>query len=185
MKQHIRFFAIGLLTSALLAFGFYLVIDETEVQLENAPLDELIGQVESEGYRVITEDEFIDYSFYKEEKLQQEANGDKKKDNKKDKKKDDEKDDTDKKKSDKESDKEKDDEKDEVKKVTITVSQGDVSQDIAKKLVDNDIIEDAFEFVQYLEDNNYSPYIQLGSFEITSDMDFKDIAETITTYPGN
>ncbi len=85
---------------------------------------------------------------------------------------------------DEESDEE-DETKDEVKKISFRVQEGFVSKDIADILEDNDIIDDSAEFVEYLEDNDYSPYLQLGTFEVTSDMNYKEIAETITTYPGD
>lgn len=183
MKQQVRFFAIGLLTATLLIFAIYFMTDETDAHLENVPVEEMIEKVESEGYRVITEDEFISYSFYLEEKNQEEAENeeeakdDKDKNNKKERNNKNEE-------EDEESDEE-DETKDEVKKISFRVQEGFVSKDIADILEDNDIIDDSAEFVEYLEDNDYSPYLQLGTFEVTSDMNYKEIAETITTYPGD
>lgn len=187
MKLQIRFFAIGLLTAAILLFAFYFIIDETEATLDNVPVEEMIEKVEENGYRVITEDEFISYSFYLEEKHQKESkeeNSDKKSNDKNSKDKKD-KDKNEKKDNDKNKTDDKDEKKDEVKKVSFTVKEGFVSNDIADILVENGIIDDSAKFVKYLEDNNYSPYIQLGTFEVTSDMSYKELAETITTYPGN
>lgn len=176
MRQQIRFFALGLLTAALLIYAFYVLSDETNVQVENIPTDTLVSQLESDGYRVITEEEFIDYSFYQEEKKNNDHG-----------KNTDKEDDKEVNEMEEQVEEENNDEEEveEVTSITLSVTQGDVSQDIAEVLKDEGMIEDEFEFVQYLEDNDYSPYIQLGTFEVTSDMDLKEIAETITTYPTN
>ncbi len=199
MKQPIRFFSIGLLSSAIIMLGFYFFDDSSTETIENIPVDELITKVEEDGYRVITEDEFISYSLYTEqekkeqtsEKVDQKQEGKDKKDKEKDKKeqaakdKKDEKDKDDKKDTNKDKKDESADDKDKVIKAKFTTKSGVVSQDIADILVEKKIIEDRQKFVDYLEDNDYSPYIQLGTFEVNSDMTFKELAETVTTYPGD
>lgn len=181
MKEPIRFFAIGLLTSAVLMLGVHFFSDSNQEVMDNVPIEEMIAKVEEDGYRVITDDEFISYSLYTEEAEHTEVKSDDDK-KKKDSEKSDEKSDDNKDKKDKKDKKEK---KDKVKKVTFTTEEGVVSQDIADTLIENDIIDDRQKFIDYLEDNDYSPYIQLGTFEVTSDMNFKELAEVVTTYPGD
>ncbi len=197
MKQPIRFFSIGLLSSAIIMLGFYFFDDSSTETIENIPVDELITKVEEDGYRVITEDEFISYSLYTEQEKKEQTSekvdqeGKDKKDKEKDKKeqaakdKKDEKDKDDKKDTNKDKKDESADDKDKVIKAKFTTKSGVVSQDIADILVEKKIIEDRQKFVDYLEDNDYSPYIQLGTFEVNSDMTFKELAETVTTYPGD
>jgi len=62
MKQPIRFFAIGLFTAAILMFGYFSLFDQSTA-VENAPVEDLISQIEDEGYRVIMEEEFITFSL--------------------------------------------------------------------------------------------------------------------------
>ncbi len=81
----------------------------------------------------------------------------------------------------------KEDKTDKVTKTKFTIKKGDVTQDIADTLVDKKILSkgERDKFIKYLEDNDYSPYIQLGTFEVTSEMSIKELAETVTTYPGD
>jgi|SRR5690625_54869 len=189
MKQPIRFFSMGLLSASLLLLVFYFFFDSTTDQVSNIPVEEMITNVEQEGYRVITEDEFISYSLFIEEQNQSETKttkdetkDEKEKDTNKDKPNDNNESNDNNDKSDKDKDKE---EKEEVEKLTFTIEAGVVTPDIADILIENDIIEDRQKFIDFLEDNDYSSYIQLGTFEVTSDMSSKEIAEIITTYPGN
>src|SRR5690625_3527888 len=192
MKQSVRFFAIGLFTASVLTLGFYLFVGSTDAKNEEWSTEELIAQVEEAGYRVITDEEFISYSLYVDEKNEQakyEEVKDKKKNddkNKKDNEKNDKnkKNDKDKDKQDKDKKKKKKD-NDEVKKLKFTIKDGDVPSDIADVLVENKIIKDRQKFIDYIEDNDYSSKIQLGKFEVTSEMSIKEIAKTITTYPGD
>jgi|SRR5699024_5793148 len=191
MKQSIRFFSIGLLTASLLMLGLYLFDDSAEESIETIPVDDMIVKVEEEGYRVITDDEFISYSLYAEEAKDEEAEQadetsdkkttkktkDKKSDNSDKKEKNKKKSTKDKKKKDKKK-KEKD------KKVKFTIKEGYVTSDIADLLIEKKVIDDRQKFIDYMEDNDYSPSIQLGTFEVKSDASLKDLAETITTYPG-
>lgn len=182
MKRSIRFFAIGLLTSSVLLFGYYFFFDKAD-ELESIPADKLISKIETDGYRVITEEEFITYSLMKESADEEEASNEPTdKDNNKqteDKKSNDKKDSTNKKDEDEEKD------KDKVKKITFTTKEGVVSQDIADILIENKVIDDRQKFLDYLDDNDYSGYIQVGKFEVTTDMTYKELAKVVTTYPGN
>lgn len=207
MKQSVRFFAIGLMTSAILIFGYFAIFDKSAA-VEKIPVEELIAQIEEDDYRVISEEDFIRFSLMDKDEV--EANAKEKKD---EKKKSDKKDDTSKsvddksskdnakKEQDKKSDKDKDADKakdksdkdkkkdkkdsDKPKKVTFTTKPGVVTEDIAEILYDKKVIDDKRKFEDFLEDNGHSAYIQIGKFEVTTDMSFKEIAEVITTYPGS
>lgn len=179
MKQSVRFFAIGLFTASVLTLGFYLFSDSSNAANEDMTTDELIAKVEEAGYRVITDEEFISYSLYIDEKNEQAKSEEVKKD---DEKADKKKEDKDKKDSKKKKDKKK---KDDVKKAKITIKSGDVLADIAEQLADKKIIKNKQKFIDYLEDSDYSSKIQLGTFEVNSDMSMKEIAKTLTTYPGD
>src|SRR5690625_7852106 len=121
--------------------------------------------IEKEGYRVISESEYISLATAKNElnalekeveKENDKAADDKNKDNDKKSNKDKtkEKKDNDKKK---ETGKKKDDKKkNEVKTYTLVVEENMVPSMISQKLEENKIIKDAAKFNKYMEDNNRS-----------------------------
>lgn len=191
MKQSMRFFAIGLLTASLILLGFYFMLNGSQASSKNIPLEEMIEQIESSGHRVITEKEFIAYTLSNENESEKKDADEKKDDKTSDKKEEEQKEkdkkdkDKDKKDTDKKDKKKDDEKKDKVVKAKFTTKDGVVTQDIADILIDKKIIDDRQKFLDYLDDNNYSPYIQIGTFEVDSDMSMKEIAEIITTYPGN
>lgn len=188
MKYPIRYFSIGLFSaSIILLIGFYLFQPKSTLS-EIETVDEMIGQIEKEGYRVISESEYISLATAKNElnHLQDDEDtaNDKDKDEKEEKSDDQKQDDKDKESSkgdEKEkNEKEKDEKKDDVKKYTLVVEENMVPSTISEKLAENKIIKDAADFNKYMEDNNYSPYLQIGEFKLTSDMSNKEIAQTIT-----
>src|SRR5699024_12554084 len=69
----------------------------------------------------------------------------------------------------------------------LKVDENTYTPDIADKLIDKKIIDkdEGDKFIEYIEDNDYSDYIQLGTFKVDSEMSMKDLAETFTTYPGD
>jgi len=190
MKIPIRYFSIGLLTASIIILIFFLINDEPLQDTDALSVEELADAIESKGFRVINEDDFISYSLYLDEenakKLEEEEKQKKKEKKNNEKDKDVDKDDDNKKQDNKKEDAdEADKDRKETKTVTISVEQGFVSQDIAQVLKAENIIDNEAEFVKYMEDNGYSPYIQIGKFKVKSDMDLKQLAETLTTYPGN
>ena len=54
------------------------------------------------------------------------------------------------------------------------------SSDIADLLESNQVIEDASSLIEYLQENDLSQTIQLGSYEVTSTMSIEEIAQMIT-----
>jgi len=199
MKQSLRFFAIGLLTASVLLFGYYFFLDDSTQSNDELTVDELVSALEDEGYRAIPESDYVAFSFFKEEEMksdeedgkeekpkknekEKDNNEDKNKD-KKDKKKEDKKDKNENVNDDKNADNNNND--DDVIKHTFTTGEGVVSQEIADILIEEKIIDDRKKFLDYLDDNDYSSKIQIGKFTVSSDMSMKEIAEVITTYPGN
>src|SRR5699024_2689282 len=160
MKQPMRFFAIGLFTAAILMFGYLSLFDQNTA-IEKAPVEDVIAYVEEEGYRVITEEEFITFSLLDldeaevkdkqvDEKTKDEKQATNKKDEnpseKEDKKDEPKKDDEKKASSDKKDDSKKDSKKKKSKKVTITTGEGVVSEDIADMLYEKNVIKDKQKF---------------------------------------
>lgn len=66
-----------------------------------------------------------------------------------------------------------------VETVTITVGDGQPSSVATTQLENHGVIEDAFEFDQYLEDNDYARKIRPGNYEVTTNMDFEQIVNVL------
>src|SRR5699024_790625 len=173
MKQSLRFFSLGLLVSALLLLGYSLFFEDSAKKAELS-VDDMIESLGDEGYRVVSEDEFITYTLEKDqaqnssEEEDSSTKSDKKdsekKANKKDKEKDKDNGNADKNKNDKKDNNKKSkdkDDKDDVVKATVKTKSSIVSQEIADDLVDKKIIKkkERDKFANYLEDNDYSGYI--------------------------
>lgn len=193
MKQSIRFFAFGLITASILLFGTYFLSNTS--QTVDMSKDDMIEALEEYGYRTISETDYVAFSFFKEQEMQNDDEAEKDKPKKDDKEKDKDKQEDGEASKDEDDEKENDDEVDsndnsdnedeDVITHTFTTTDGVVSQNIADILVEEKIIDDRREFLDYLDDNGYSARIQLGKFTVSSDMSYKEIAEIITTYPGS
>lgn len=192
MKYTVRSFSIGLLTTALIMLAVYYFLGDAAKNQANLETDEMISHIEQEGYRVLTEKEYISYSVAnanqneteseeqtsKEEAPEEETasakDTDKKADKKKEKKNTEEKE-----KAEKGKDKkEKADNK--PKSVTINIASGMASSQISSLLQENKLIDNAKEFTAYLEDNDYSLRVQLGKHTLKQGMSFYEIAEALT-----
>lgn len=68
-----------------------------------------------------------------------------------------------------------------VEKCELTVTRTTSSNDVAYALANAGIIDDAEEFNDFLCNNGYDRKIQNGTYTITSDMSYEDIAKIITT----
>lgn len=62
---------------------------------------------------------------------------------------------------------------------TVTITEGEPSSVATLQLEGEGIIEDRFEFDSFLEDNEYAPLVRPGSYDITSEMSFEDIAQKL------
>src|SRR5699024_8402683 len=137
-------------------------------------LDEMIEIMKHEGYRVVTEDEYITLSLAKnKEKEEQKKKEEKEKERNEQKDKDKEKE--------KEEDSDKNEEEEEsIEKYTLHIKDGMPSSEIGDLLEENNIIDDGSKFNKFLTDEGYDVGVQLGKFKVTSDMNFEDIAKAIT-----
>lgn len=62
----------------------------------------------------------------------------------------------------------------------FTITAGEWSGEVSRKLEDLEIISDAAAFDDYLEKNGYSDNIKAGTFRISTDATFEEIAKEIT-----
>ena len=192
MRQPVRSFAIGLFTAGIvMLIGLSIFDNDEDKQVAELSADTMIPLIEEQGYRVVTEEEYIAVSVNKDK--ENNNNEDKSdpdkveekddKDTDKEVKEKDEKETASKKKEKDDKDKNKDkdkDKKDDVKTYTVHIEEGVLSSTISNTLEANDIIDNATKFNLYLTDNGYGEKIQLGKFKVNSDMSFKEIAEAIT-----
>jgi hypothetical protein len=62
----------------------------------------------------------------------------------------------------------------------FTIKEGEWSDEVSRNLKDLDIISDASAFDDYLEKNGYSDDIKAGTFQISMDATYEEIAKEIT-----
>ncbi|MBP1950900.1 endolytic transglycosylase MltG [Virgibacillus litoralis] len=182
MKQPIRSFALGLLSAGILLLIMSYFTDNPQNKNVNMSTDEMIKSVEAEGYRVLTESEYISVSVKSEENENTGEN-----DNSETQPKEEQKNSTSNESQESETEETNDEEKndpstDENSKVsyTLTVKSGMAPSTISSTLAENGIIKDRDEFTQYMEEQGYTTKVQLGDFELTSNMSHYEIAEEIT-----
>src|SRR5690625_416112 len=181
MKQSIRYFAVGLLTSSVILFFAFSFMVESAIKVEDGSSEELIEAVEADGYHVLSSSEYISLSTKatgeeeSEEETDDKDDADKKEEKVDKKSKDEKKSKKTKKKSDKKDKKD----KDKVHKYTINIKENMLAPTISDLLKQNKIIDNAADFNKYLEDKGYAGYVQLGKHKVNSDMSYKEIAEEI------
>lgn len=157
MKQPVRAFSIGLLTAGIILLAIVLYFEEPHEKTKLPSQQEMIASLEKDGLQVLTDKEYISLSVQNKPK-------DKKKDEEQSTKPETE-----------------DSQEKKVKKYTLEIEPGLASSSsISSILEENGIIDNSDDFNQYLEKNDYSQLVQIGTFELTSDMTFNEVAETIT-----
>lgn len=65
-------------------------------------------------------------------------------------------------------------------KYTLSIRSGMNSIQISNLLEQNNIVQDANEFQNFLLKNNLNRYIQIGAYEVSNQMSYEDIARIIT-----
>ncbi|WP_243386321.1 endolytic transglycosylase MltG [Bacillus kexueae] len=74
----------------------------------------------------------------------------------------------------------KEEEAQEVKTVSITIKEGMATSDVAKLFESAGVVDSASEFSKYLIEHEYHTRVQIGTFEVKTDMSFYQLAEAIT-----
>ncbi|GIN96356.1 hypothetical protein J6TS1_22260 [Siminovitchia terrae] len=67
-----------------------------------------------------------------------------------------------------------------VKMMHLNINDGMTSKEVSKQMEKAEIIKDANEFNDYLSAKKWQQSIQIGDYELTSEMGMQEIAETIT-----
>lgn len=196
MRQIIRSFSIGLFTAGIIMLAVYFIGGGTE-SAEDMELEELIPLVEEKGHRVVTEEEYITLAVQssdsdkeennEEEKQEEKDEASDEKDQPKKEENADDEDQTNENKNEEEADRddeeesegeseETEEESDEPSDFTIHISSGMASSEISAVLEENNIIDDASEFTDYLEEHDYSIQVKAGAHSVSSDMSFYELA---------
>jgi hypothetical protein len=187
MKHTVRSFSIGLLTSGvILLIAFYFIGDSAH-STEDADPEVMIPVLEDKGYTVLTKEEYISLTIQNGEEATKETEDQAApKDGSEEQTRADseEEENTIEEPAEQEETAESasanEQETEEISdSYTLTIDEGMASSDISSLLAEHNIVENASEFNSYLNEHNYSPYIQIGSFELSSDMSFYQIAERI------
>lgn len=201
MKLPVRYFAIGILTASLAFVLSLYFFPSSSANLEDESFENIVAFLEDDGFRVITEDEYIslsvnssngqevsDESVPDEDNIENEENDLDTDDNDSDSgsENEDEVEDGSKENNDNNEEDENNKDKEEknkqkVVKYTLHVEPNMLAPTVSKLLMKNDIIDDEDAFTKYLEEEGYSKYIQLGKHNLTSDMSFYELAEEITS----
>lgn len=203
MKQSIRYFAVGLLTSSVILLFAFSFIDKSATNIEETSTEELVEAVEADGYHVLSSSEYISLSTKatsgdedEDTVVDDEKDKDKEKETKANKKSTDDKEDEKKKtstnKKDKKDKKDKKNKKsktkkkksdkkdnDKIYKYTLNIEENMLAPTISDLLKKNKIIKNSADFNKYLEDKGYASYVQLGEHKVNSDMSYKEIAQKI------
>ncbi|WP_255259832.1 hypothetical protein [Lentibacillus sp. CBA3610] len=181
MKQTVRSFAIGLLTAGIILLGAYYFAGDSQTEAEDIPTEDMIEIVESEGYHVLTESEYISVSVESDDNTEENNDTNNENNNEAEQSGSDETESDNSNDGNNEQENNSDDtSEDSPTTYTLTVESGVAPSEISQTLEENDIIDDADAFTEYLEDEDYSQLVQLGEFELSSDMDHNEIAETLT-----
>ena len=173
MKHTVRSFSVGLLAAGLIMLVVYLFLDESTKAEHDYNTDEVIAHMEQEGYRIITEEEYISMSVAKTQQ-------DKQEENKEEPSEEEESSIIEEEDTSNEVEEETVEEENTPAIKTITIESGMATSQISSMLADQNLIDDAGAFNSYLQEHEYSLRVQMGDHELREGMSFYEIAEAMT-----
>jgi hypothetical protein len=176
MKQFVRSFSTGLFAAAIIMLAVYFLSDGSADTAENLELEELVPLVEQKGHRVVTEEDYIALSVSTNEEGTEEKETE---ENQTDSDESDSNEDADEETESDENETEEEENSDDPVEYTLTIESGMPSSEIGTQLEENDIIDDADDFSNYLEEHDYSLQIKATDHEVSSDMSFYELAEEL------
>jgi preprotein translocase subunit SecF len=177
-NMKLRFFAVGILFVTVVLFIYVQFFNKAEQE-------DVKKTLKKDGYALVTMDEFeelknkvemLEKGQLNEEQQKASENGN----NVKEQQKENEKSNEEQQKEKQQSDEQKKDEQQEPKKVVIKIETGMSLSDIADRLLENKIIKDKKAFVDFMVNNDYERYVQIGDFEFKQGMNLKEVADVIT-----
>lgn len=181
MKQPIRAFAIGLLTAAIVMLIVNYFDKGSTQDLSEMPIEEVVKELKEQGYRVLTEAEYISLSINTEEPVaDNEAQENTESAQSPESEEENDSDESGTEESNTDETEAQEETQEDTKSYTLTIESGMPSSAISNTLEANGIIDNSDEFISYLEDEGYANRIQLGEFTLNSSMSYYDIAEALT-----
>lgn len=179
-KKELRGIAIGILiATGLLAYFFYF----TDSAKKDVTEDDIKAYLASNDKVAISSKEYESLLDTKREALTNPAptNETEVKEEPKEKTKEKTKEEPKPEEEPKEEPKPEEEPKEEVYSAVVTVSKGTTIYEVAERLQGEKIIADKKELINYLEDNDLAKYLQLGTYELNSNMTIEEIAKIIAT----
>jgi len=199
MKHTVRSFSVGLLTSAVILLVVFLFMEDSAQTAEDMDAEEMIPYIEEQGFTVLTTEEYVKFSVNKEEKTAANTEKEEAKEDTETAKaestsanQEEENNSSDAEAENTSSEEENQDtdtstEEDEAETedetpttFTLTIESGMPSSNIGTILAEQNIIENAGDFTEYLDEHDYSLKVRAGTFEVSAGMSFYEIAEIIT-----
>lgn len=153
-KNTIRAFALGIILAVAL-LQFTVLKQESDISLHDAK-----EKLTEEGFVILTNEEFTNLEAVAEEKELVEEEKTKPNVN--------------------EEEKLEESPAEETAAFTLIIEENMSTKKIANILAGEKIIDDATEFEQFLIDHDYHTKVQIGNFELNSDMDYEEISKIIT-----
>lgn len=194
MKKLVRYYSLGLLTSAAVLLAVYMFTGPSDTSLAESDPEDMIALLEDQGYSVLTQEQYIKLSVKPEEDTEtgEAVAAEDNEQKEEDKDVNDQEENSAEEDGEVEADIEKEEQKEEVEEESsenteedsvvhykLSITPGMASSDVSSLLANENIIENASEFNSYLDEHDYSQYVQQGNFELSSDMSFYEIAERI------
>lgn len=183
MKQPIRAFSVGLFTSGIILLIIFLFFGDTNKTKSKLSDEEMTEALEDNGYHVLTDSDYVSLSVGQDEEQEGEKDNDQN-EPEADSNNDEDQDKNDDANEDEDANDDKDDndkdESGEKNTYSITIEEGMASSDIGADLEKHDIIDDAAKFNKFLHDEDFDLKVQIGTFDVSDDMDFDEIADAIT-----
>lgn len=159
-KPSLRFLALGFLISAIVLAGYHLFINEPQATAKNPVTIETKAPSKKELSYKEKYEELLAKTEVAELTKENSASSDSSTDSKLE-------------------ENSAESAKPEVTKATIIVNDGDPGSVAVQQIKNQGIIKDAAEFEKFLEQNNYISLIRPGTYELSSEMDFQQIADTL------
>lgn len=154
MKLILRVFSLGILTATIIFGSIYYIEADAPNQtvIQELSTEEMITKLENQGYFITDEQE--NSSEASKESLNTDNT--------------------------QEEINEKETEEVKPRTYTLTIKSGMTISEISEYLIAANIIENRDTFASYLIENNYGTSIQIGQYELHTDMSTEEIAKIIT-----
>lgn len=176
MNNSIRAFAIGILFATGVTGCAYAFEGSKEVVIEE---EQVLSYAEENSLVVLSKEEY-DQLLPQLDDLKDETTAEESTEPEEDKRAEEEVAREEKNEEEEEKEEPKEEKKEEPKTFTLTIREGMLLHEATKELENAGIIDNAFSFNQYLEENDKSKLVQIGTFELTTGLSYREVTAIIT-----